>query len=125
MNARVDDYIDDFFGWPGETAAMLRREILAAGEITEDFRWGTPIFEGGGGPVCLIKVNVSHVTLGFWRGQQMSDLDARLAASGTYRMADIKLTGPDEIDPVDVRRLVAAGIALNQRHGSPLAEARP
>lgn len=125
MNERIDDYVDDFFGWHGETAAMLRREILKVSGVTEDFKWGTPIFEGGGGPICLFKVHTAFVNLGFWRGQQMMELEPRLVPSGSYRMADVKLTGPNEISPDQLHILVRAGLKLNERHGNPLSEKMP
>ena len=82
---KIDDYVGDILGWQGELARMLRREIMAAGGVTEAFKWGNPIFESGGGPVCLFKVYSNHVTLGFWRGQQMGNLEPLLTPSGSYR----------------------------------------
>ena len=119
---KIDDYVRDILGWQGELARMLRREIMTAGGVTEAFKWGNPIFESGGGPVCLFKVYSNHVTLGFWRGQQMGNLEPLLTPSGSYRMADIKLTSVGQISPQQIHRLVRAGVALNEKHGDPLKE---
>lgn len=124
MANKVDDYIAGLDGWQAEVAASLRKHILAVGGVTENFKWGQPVFETGKGPVCLIKAHKAHVTLGFWRGQQMGDLDKRLTAMGSFKMADIKLKGPGDIKGDEVRRLVEAGIALNTERGDPLKEAK-
>jgi hypothetical protein len=119
---KIDDYIAGLTGWQAEVAAALRKEVLAVGGITETFKWGQPVFESEYGPVCLIKANKANIGFGFWRGQQMAELDARFAPVGNFKMADIKLKGPGEIGSAEVRRLVDAGIRLNQQHGDPLKD---
>lgn len=120
MTARnVDDQIAGLTSWQGATVATLQREILAAGEVAETFKWGHPLWEAGG-PICLVKAQKAHVTFGFWRGHEMAGLDPRLEPGGSFKMASIKLTGPGQITPDQVGRLVAAGIALNREKGDPL-----
>ncbi|GLS31172.1 hypothetical protein SAMN04488498_1215 [Mesorhizobium albiziae] len=119
MSKKVDDYIAGLSGWQAAVAAMLRREILATGAVSEDFKWGHPIYEAGGA-VALFKAHKAHVTLGFWRGAEMTDLDARLEPSGSFKMASITLKGPGEIDGADIGKLVAAGVALNRERGDPM-----
>lgn len=122
MANRVDDYIAGLDGWQAEAAAALRRQILAVEGTTETFKWGQPVYESEHGPVCLLKAHKNHLTLGFWRGQQMEDPEGRFAPVGSFRMADIKLRGAGEIAGDEVRRLVEAGVALNRQHGNPLAD---
>lgn len=124
MANKVDDYVAKLSGWQAEVAATLRREVLAVGGITETFKWGQPVYESEHGPVCLIKAHKNHLNLGFWRGQQMAELNARFAPVGSFKMADIKLKGAGEIGGAEVHRLVEAGIRLNQQHGNPLADLR-
>ncbi len=123
MSDKVDAYIAGLDGWQAQSAQLLRREILAAGDLAEDFKWGHPMWSASGA-VCLFKSFKSHMTLAFWRGAQMTDLDPRLEPSGGFQMAAIKLTGPDQITAEEVRRLVAAAIALNREHGDPMKMAR-
>lgn len=122
MGSKVDDYIAGLDGWQAEVAAALRAHILAVEGVTENFKWGQPIYESDMGPVCLIKAYKSHVGLGFWRGQQMGDLDERFVPVGSFKMADIKLRGAGEIGGDDIRRLVETGVELNRQHGNPLAD---
>jgi hypothetical protein len=49
--------------------------------------WGTP----GKQPICLLKANRSYITVGLWRGQDITDPSRRLKA-GARRMAPVKLT---------------------------------
>ncbi len=122
MANKVDDYIARLDGWQAQVAAELRQQILAVGGVAETFKWGQPVYESGQGPVCLIKAHKGHVTFGLWRGQQMADPDKRLIPMGSFKMADIKLKGPGEISAAEVRRLVEAGISLNEQHGDPLGD---
>lgn len=123
MSDKVDAYIAGLEGWQAQTAELLRREILAAGDLTEDFKWGHPMWSAGGA-VCLFKAFKSHMTLAFWRGAQMTDLAPRLEPSGGFQMAAIKLTGPGQVSAPEIHRLVAAAIALNCEHGDPMKMAK-
>jgi len=118
MAKTVDEYIAALSGWQAQAAAELRRGILAAGGVTEAFKWGHPVYEAGG-PVALFKAHKAHVTFGLWRGAEMTELDARLEPSGSFRMASIKLQEAGGIGTDEVTRLVAAGIALNREKGDP------
>lgn len=122
MTDKVDAYIAGLDGWQADTAKLLRREIAAAGDLAEDFKWGHPMWSANGA-VCLFKSFKNHMTLAFWRGAQLTDLDPRLEPGGSFNMAAIKLTGPDQITPDEVARLVAAAIALNREHGDPMKAA--
>lgn len=123
MSDKVDAYVAGLAGWQAQTAQLLRREILAAGDLAEDFKWGHPMWSAGGA-VCLVKSFKSHMTLAFWRGAQMTSLDSRLEPSGGFQMAAIKLTGPGQISTDEIHRLVAAAIALNREHGDPMKMAK-
>lgn len=123
MSEKVDAYITGLDGWQVETARFLRSEILAAGELSEDFKWGHPMWSAGGA-VCLVRGFKSYLALAFWRGAQMIDLDPRLEPSGSFKMATIKLTGPGQVTAEQVRRLVPAAIALNREHGDPMKMAK-
>ncbi|MBT9471641.1 MAG: DUF1801 domain-containing protein [Pseudomonadota bacterium] len=123
MSDKVDAYIAALDGWQADTAKLLRQQIAAAGDLAEDFKWGHPMWSAGGA-VCLFKSFKSHMTFAFWRGAQLTDLDPRLEPGGSFNMAAIKLTGPDQITSNEVGRLVAAAIALNREHGDPMKTAR-
>jgi hypothetical protein len=119
---KVDEYVEDIFGWQGEVASELYRKIMSVEGVTGDFRWGHPVFEADGGPICLFNVVGSGVILAFWRGQQMRDIEPRMTATGTYLMADIRFTSTTDVDKVNVQQLVRRAIELNQQFGDPLAQ---
>ena len=56
---------------------------------------------------------------GFWRGQQLRDIEPRLKPGGKYEMATIEFREGDEISSSQVQRLVKAAVALNQELGDP------
>ena len=119
MAKTVDEYIAGVSGWQAEAVAALRADILAAGGVTEGFKWGHPIYESAEGPVCLFKAHKAHVTFGLWRGAEMVDIDKRLEAGGSFAMASIKIEKPGEVSTGDVKRLVTKGVALNKEKGDP------
>lgn len=119
MAKTVDDYVAKLSGWQAETAIALRAAILAGGEVKEGLKWSHPFYDAGG-PVCLFQAYPKHITLAFWRGADMLDLDNRLARSGSFEMAQMKLTGPNQIGADDIHKLVTAGVALNREKGDPL-----
>jgi hypothetical protein len=41
MASRVDEYVAGLSGWQAEAVSALRRDILAAGGVTESFKWAT------------------------------------------------------------------------------------
>ncbi|WP_341676429.1 DUF1801 domain-containing protein [Niveibacterium sp. SC-1] len=119
MNPKVDDYLARLSGWQASLARELRQRCLAAG-LAEDFKWGQPIYSSAEGPVCLLKAHKAHLSFGFWRGQQMRELDTRLEPGGSFQMATLKLTAADRLDAKTVEALVSRGAALNREHGDPL-----
>lgn len=119
MSAKVDAYLATLPDWQQAAARDLRGAFLAQG-LAEDFKWGHPMWSSADGAVCLLKGFKAHMNLAFWRGAQMSDLDARLEPSGGFQMATIKLTGPGQVSAEEAGRLAQAGAALNKTHGDPL-----
>lgn len=79
------------------TAALC---TLVAAELPdgEGVVWhGHPVWRLGGAPVVLVKAYPRHVTLGFWRGQEIAEPTGRLVP-GARGMASIRLHGRDELD---------------------------
>lgn len=116
--ATVDEYLAALTGTPAATAHALRDLIRkTAPELRESIKWGQPVYEKGG-PVCYFKAHKNHVTLGFWRGQQLTGLSPRLE-SGGQKMAHIKLAEPADIDIAEISALIARAIRLNEQEGDP------
>ncbi len=119
MSDKVDAYLATLPDWQAAAARTIRTEAQAAG-LSEDFKWGHPMWSSADGAVCLVKGFKTHMNLAFWRGAQMTQLDARLAPSGGFQMATIKLTDPVELTSGQLRGLIEAGAALNAEHGDPM-----
>lgn len=79
---------------------------------------------GTSGLVLLIRAEEHRVLFGFWRGQRLRELDARLKPGGKYEMATIVLTEGDTIGAASAKRLVKAAIALNRQLGDPTDAAK-
>lgn len=119
MSDQVDAYLAALPDWQADALSIVRAEAQAAG-LSEDFKWGHPMWSSADGAVCLIKGFKTHMNLAFWRGAQITELDARLTPSGGFQMATIKLTDPLELTASQVRGLIEAGAALNAKHGDPM-----
>ena len=81
MSYKVDAYLAALPDWQAAALRTVRAEAQAAG-LSEDFKWGHPMWSSADGAVCLLKGFKTHMNLGFWRGAQMTALDARLAPLG-------------------------------------------
>jgi hypothetical protein len=65
-------------------------------------------------PVCLLKAYKSYVTFGLWRGQEVADPSGRLV-SGARRMASVKLSREDDVDPALFSEWLHLAVALEAK----------
>ncbi|SFO99879.1 hypothetical protein SAMN05421810_101640 [Amycolatopsis arida] len=80
---RLCPLVDDVL--PGRGAVWHGHPVWSLGEAP------------GKSPVCYLKAYSRHVTLGFWRGQELADPAGRLEA-GARGMAAVKLHSVDGVD---------------------------
>jgi hypothetical protein len=110
----IDSYIKDLSDWRGKMIARLRRVILeAAPELTEEWKWDTPVWSHKGNVVAA-GVFKDHVKLNFFKGASLADpnglFNAGLDAKAT-RAIDIAEGG--EIDEAALKDLVRTAVAYN------------
>jgi hypothetical protein len=115
---RFTDYIAGLADWRGPLLARLRALILeAAPEITEEWKWDTPVFSFKGNVVAAGAFK-DHVKLNFFKGAALDDphglFNAGLDAKAT-RAIDIH--EGNEIDAPAVQDLVRAAVGLNATGG--------
>ena len=89
---RITNYITELADWRGPMLARLRALILeAAPNITEEWKWDTPVFAYKGDVVAVGAIK-DHVKLNFFKGAALSDphslFNAGLEAKAT-RAIDI------------------------------------
>lgn len=117
--ATPDDYVESLTGWHANVVAMLRAQSLAAAEgVDEKIKWGHLVYFVNG-PAFLIRAEESRVLFGFWRGQQLRQIEPRLKPGGKYDMATLALDASTQIAPQTVRALVREAVALNRKLGDP------
>lgn len=81
-------------------------------------KWAQPVWETPEGPVIFFRGAAKHVTLGFWRGAELTDPTNRLEGEGD-RMKHLKMRSEQEFDPAFIRDLVGQAIRLNAIKGDP------
>jgi hypothetical protein len=111
---QIDNYISGLTDWRGKMVARLRKLIReAAPELTEEWKWDTPVWSYKGNVVAA-GVFKDHVKLNFFKGASLDDpqglFNAGLEAKAT-RAVDIAEGG--EIDESALKKLVRAGVAYN------------
>lgn len=111
---QIAGYIAGFTDWRGPLAARLRMLILeAAPSLSEEWKWGTPVFAHKGN-VVAIGVFKDHVKLNFFKGASLADphglFNAGLEAKA---MRAIDLHEGDSIDEPALTELVRAAVAYN------------
>jgi hypothetical protein len=113
-----DAYVAALTGWRRALVEILRGAALAAGKIEETIKWGHIVYVSNG-PVLLIRAELKRVLFGFWRGERLQTIDARLKPGGKYEMATLAFAEGDTISAAQAKRLVKAAVALNRELGDP------
>lgn len=111
---QIDNHIKELGDWRGKTLARLRKLILeAAPELTEEWKWDTPVWSYKGNVVAGGAFK-DHIKLNFFKGASLKDthglFNAGLDAKAT-RGIDIHEGG--EIDEAALKDLVREAVAYN------------
>jgi hypothetical protein len=110
----IDQAIQELSDWRGELIARLRRLIQdAVPEITEEWKWDTPVWSFKGNVVAAGAFK-DHVKLNFFKGASLDDpkglFNAGLDAKATRA---IDFAEGDAIDEAALKDLVRAAVAYN------------
>ena len=111
---QITKYISETTDWRGTMLAQLRKIVLgAAPQITEEWKWGTPVWSQNG-LVCSVGAFKEHVKLTFFKGASLPDPKKVLQSGpGAKSMRSIDLRQGDKLDQPAIRSLVKAAVALN------------
>jgi len=110
--------------WQGKILARLRKMIRKADpDITEEWKWDTPVFAHNG-LVCALGAFKDHVGMNFFKGASLKD-SRRLFNGGLEAKTSrsINLREGDAIDEAALLDLIRAAVALNVGGGG--APSRP
>ena len=110
----IDQRIRDLGGWHGKTLARMRALILEADPaITEEWKWGVPVWTHGG-IICTGESYKKVVKLTFANGAALADPTHLFNSSldGNVRRA-IDIPEGTEVDAKAFKALVKAAIAHN------------
>lgn len=106
-------------GWQRAAFDILNGIIMEACPTAKaSIKWSQPVWESAQGPMIFLRSAAKHLTLGFWRGAEMTDPTGVLEGEGD-RMKHLKFKSLDAIDPVFVAGFVQQAIALNAQKGDP------
>ena len=110
----IDEFIKELKDWRGKWIARFRDLVLkAAPEVTEEWKWGVPVWAYKGNVVAS-GVFKDHVKLNFFKGASLKDpkglFNAGLDAKAT-RAIDIGEN--DDIDQAALKELVRAAVDYN------------
>src|ERR1044071_5191094 len=114
----IDNHIKELTDWRGKLLARLRKLILdAAPELTEEWKWDTPVWSHKGNVVAGGAFK-DHVKLNFFKGASLKDpkglFNAGLDAKATRA---IDITENEKIDESALKELVRAAVDFNAPGG--------
>lgn len=110
----IDERIRELEGWRGETLARMRALILEADPgITEEWKWGVPVWSKGG-IITTGEAYKKAVKLTFARGASVPDPSGLFNSSleGSTRRA-IDIQEGEKVDARAFKALVKAAVARN------------
>ena len=115
---QIDNYINGLSDWRGKMVARLRKLIReAAPELTEEWKWDTPVWSYKGNVVAG-GVFKDHVKLNFFKGASLKDpnglFNAGLDAKATR---GIDFHEGEKIDESALQDLVREAVAYNASGG--------
>ena len=116
--ANPDAYVGALSGWQRPCVEMLRSAIHAGGAFDETIKWKNLLFLSNG-PAIVIRAEQHRVIFALFRGKRLRRLDARIKASGKFELANLIVTGPDQLDPEAITLLASEAAALNAEFGDP------
>jgi len=110
----IDHYVKELSDWRGKMVARLRTLTLeAAPELTEEWKWDTPVWSHKGNVVAA-GVFKDHVKLNFFKGASLKDpnglFNAGLEAKTTR---GIDIHEGEDINESALKDLVRAAVAHN------------
>ena len=110
----IDKFIKELTDWRGKWIAQFRALILkTAPEVTEDWKWGVPVWAYKGNLVAS-GVFKDHVKLNFFKGASLPDpkglFNAGLEAKATRA---IDISEGAEVDTAALKELIRAAVDFN------------
>ena len=114
----IDKAIKELPDWRGKLMARLRKLIHdSSSEITEDWKWDTPVYACKGNVVAT-GVFKDKVKLNFFKGASLDD-PKKLFNAGLEAKASrgIDLSEDSKIDEAALKDLIRAAVALNTSGG--------
>jgi hypothetical protein len=114
----IDKHIKELTDWRGSLLARLRKLILeAAPELTEEWKWDTPVWSYKGNVVAGGAFK-DHIKLNFFKGASLKDqnglFNAGLDAKATR---GIDFHEGDEVNEPALKDLVREAVAYNKSGG--------
>ena len=114
----IDKFIKELTDWRGKWIAQFRSLVLkTAPEITEEWKWGVPVWSYKGNVVAG-GVFKDHVKLNFFKGASLKDpkhlFNAGLDAKATRA---IDVSEGEKVDEAALKDLVRAAVAWNGTGG--------
>lgn len=122
MNKEVDEIIELYGGWKGQTLSQLRAAVHQADpEVVEEVKWrmksrpeGLPVWYHSG-IMCLVETFNDNIKLLFAKGAFMKDYQQHFNArlnSKTDRA--IMFQEDDKVDKALIKKLVREAVRLNE-----------
>ena len=114
----IDKFIAELTDWRGKWIAQFRRLILkTAPEVTEEWKWGVPVWSLKGNVVAS-GVFKDHIKLNFFKGAVLSDpkhlFNAGLDAKATRA---IDISEGQKINEAALSDLIRAAVDYNLSGG--------
>lgn len=113
---QIDKMISDLNDWRGKKLEHLRSVINSIDpSITEDWKWGTPVFTAGK-MICALGAFKDHIKINFFKGASLKD-PHKLFNSGLEAKTSrsIDLYESDSINESAFKDLIREAVAVNAK----------
>ena len=109
---KIDAYIDNANDWRGSLIREIRKLIHeAVPEITEEWKWNSPVFSYKGKMICSSSAFKNHVGLNFFNGAFLEDpIGFFPKDSQAKQMRTVKFTKEDSLDREALKSMLKRAI---------------
>lgn len=116
VSQNITNLIDGLDDWRGALLARLLILIRdAAPELSEDWKWDTPVFMHNGN-VLAAGVFKDHLKINFFKGAALDDPDGLFNAGlEAKKTRAIDIYAGDAVNEDALTRLIQAAVALNAK----------
>ena len=112
LSPLIDEYVESLTAWKKDVTAELRAVVRSASrKLTEEVKWGWPVYTAGGKCICGFMAMRDTVNFVLYLGAELNDPDGLIEGTGKS-MRHVKLRSLQDIRKSALTKFIRESIRL-------------